>query len=76
MPDTILNSLASHGVLGLFCAAAVWWAWQKDRELTAERAARIADAKAGTEVALRLQKEVNDAVDKLADILREVRGGR
>jgi hypothetical protein len=49
------------------------YAWTKDRQLQEERDARIADAKNYNELALKLQAQVLDAVNKLADILEEMK---
>ena len=48
-------------------------AWTKDRELKAERLARIDDAQNYTQLALELQGRVINAVHKLSDILDEVK---
>ena len=45
----------------------------KDRELKAERQARIEDAQNYTELALKLQAQVIDSVHKLSDILKEMK---
>jgi len=83
-PAPLVTTIASHGLLGVMLVIVGWFAWHKDRELQAERTARIADAKGYTELALKLQAEVIGAVNKLADILEEMkklmaapsRGGR
>lgn len=73
MPESFLSSLASHGVLGIVCAILLWTLWQKDKDLTAERAARIADAQNYTKMALDLQGKVLDAVQKIGSIFDELR---
>lgn len=73
MPETFLNSLASHGLLGLVCAILFYALWQKDKDLTAERAARLADAHNFTKLALDLQGKVMDAVQKQSDLFEETR---
>jgi hypothetical protein len=81
-PLSLATSVASHGLLGIMLLVVGWVAWTKDKELQAERLARIADAKDYTQLALKLQAQVLDAVNKLADILDEMkqimspRGGR
>jgi hypothetical protein len=82
-PSPFITTIASNGLLGVMLVVVGWFAWSKDRELQAERAARVEDAKGYTELALKLQAEVIDAVHKLADILEEMkqlmtpnRGGR
>jgi hypothetical protein len=44
-PSTLAANIASHGLLGVMLVIVGWDAWSKDRELKAEREARIADAK-------------------------------
>jgi hypothetical protein len=73
-PSTpLLDPILSQGLLGVFLVIVAWWGWSKDRELKAERQARIDDAKAFTELALELQGRVINAVNKLSDILDEVK---
>jgi hypothetical protein len=72
-PSPLATTIASHGLLGVMLVIVGWVAWIKDRELRAEREARIADAKGYTDLALKLQAEVIDAVNKLADILEEMK---
>lgn len=50
-----------------------WIARSKDQELQAERLARIDDAKNYTELALKLQSQVIEAVNRLGDILDEMK---
>ncbi len=66
MPADFLTMLASHGVLGIFAAVALWSAWQKDRALTVCQEARLADSKAATEKLLQIVGSVNVAVTQLA----------
>jgi hypothetical protein len=72
-PTPLVTSIASHGLLGIMLVVVGWVAWSKDRELQAEREARVADAKSYTELALKLQAQVIDAVHRLADILDEMK---
>lgn len=72
-PASLVTTLASHGVLGIVTALALWFAYAKDRQLQDERLARITDAKSYNELALKLQAQVLDAVNKLADILEEMK---
>ena len=67
------TSIASQGVLGALLVVVGWFAWSKDRELRAEREARISDAKNYTDLALKLQAQVIEAVHKLSDILDEMK---
>lgn len=72
-PSTLTTSIASHGLLGVLLIVAGWVAWSKDRELTTERNARIADAKAYADLALKTQAQVIDSVYKLSDVLAEMK---
>ena len=51
-------------------------AWSKDRELKAERLARIEDARNYNQLSLDLQAQVINAVNKLSDILNELKKWR
>jgi hypothetical protein len=66
--------IASQGVLGAVLVIVGLFAWSKDRELKLEREARINDAKNYNELALKLQAQVLDAINKLGDILEEMKG--
>lgn len=72
-PNLILEKLAEHGPI---LALAVWGLWVKDRQLNREKDARVADAKAYTEMALKLQSSVTDSVHKVAEIIRVIQEGR
>lgn len=48
------------------CAIAMYVAWSKDKQLQDERQARITDAKNYTDLALKLQAQVIEAVNKLS----------
>jgi len=67
MPTDILTGLASHGVLGIFAAVALWSAWMKDKQLTECQEARLADSKASTEKLLGIAGQTFAAVDKLSE---------
>lgn len=72
-PSSLIAPIVSQGVLGALLVIVGIWGWTKDRELKAERLARIDDAKAYTQLALELQGRVITAVNKLSDILNEVK---
>lgn len=78
-PQTFLESLLSHGPLGIVCAILLVWIHRKDKELQTERAARVEDAKAYTTMAVALQREVMTAVAtvrELFDAQKDRRGGQ
>lgn len=70
---SLIGVLAQHGLPGIIIGLLVYWVYLKDKELKAERDARIADAKAGTQLALALQENAISAVNKLTDVFEEVR---
>lgn len=73
MNPAIFTQIASQGLLGALLIVVGWIAFRKDGELQLERQARINDAKNYTELALKLQAQVLDSVNKLADILDEMK---
>lgn len=70
---SLLSLAAQHGLPGITIGLLAYWVWTKDKEITKERDARIADAKAYTEMALKLQAQAISAVDKLTDIFEELK---
>jgi hypothetical protein len=72
-PSVLASSIASHGLLGALLVVVGWVAWSKDRELKAERDARIADAKSYTDLALKTQAQVIESVNKLSEVLSEMK---
>ena len=81
--DSVVQALLAHGVLGIVILGMGWWILRQDGAIRDERAAhsaetqaRIDDAKEGSQVALRLQAQVIDAVNKCALILDEIRQAR
>ena len=82
-PSTLTSaavaSIASHGLLGVILIIVGWVAWSKDRDLQAERLARIDDAKAYTDLALKLQAQFLDAVNRVTntfDEMKKIMAGR
>lgn len=79
-PASLVEKISSYGILGLVAALALYVAYKKDKDLQAEKDARIDDAKKGLQLALDLQAKVSGSIDKLSDILEEVKrlplGGR
>jgi len=70
---TLLGQLASQGILGTMLVIVMYVAWRKDQALQDEHDARITDAKAYTDMALKLQAQVLDSVNKLSEVLDEMR---
>ena len=81
--DAILDKIAANGPWGLVCALLVLAYWKLDRDsrerekqliaaLTAEKDARIADAKGYNDLSLRLQEKMTNAVQQLAEIYRSL----
>lgn len=68
--------LLEHGSSGLVAALMLYLFVRKDSELAAERAARIADAKGYTTLALDLQKQVMVATEKLSDVFQAIQKGK
>lgn len=72
-PSALVTSIASHGLLGVMLIIVGYVAWSKDKQLEEERAARITDAKNYTDLALKLQGQVIDAVNKLNATFEEMK---
>lgn len=76
MTEQLFSQLASTGVVGVFLVLTLL-ALKAERKrsdeiqasLDAEKDARIADAAAGTDKALSIQKQVNDNIGKLGEVL-------
>jgi hypothetical protein len=73
MPESFFAALATHGPVGAIAAALLWALWQKDKELTLERAARVKQAEAYTTLALDLQGKVITSVQTLSSVFDELR---
>ncbi len=70
---SLVGLLAQHGLPGIIIGILVFWVYMKDKELKNERDARIADAKAFTDLALKLQENAIGSVNKLTDVFEEIR---
>lgn len=68
----LVGLLAQHGLPGIIIGLLVFWVYLKDKELKSERDARIADAKAFTELALKLQETAIVSVNRLADVFDQM----
>lgn len=71
-PVSLIGALAQSGPLGIIIGLLVYWVYLKDKQLTAERDARVADAKAFTDLALKLQSDAISSVNKLSDVFEEI----
>jgi hypothetical protein len=69
MTDEMMRQLASTGVVGVLLVLALFALREKDRQLNAEKTARIEDAGKFNALAMSLQREVIAAVNKLSDML-------
>jgi hypothetical protein len=67
-PSSLASQLASHGILGIIVVILGWAYWRKDQELKTERDAHLADTKAFADQAIKLEAQVLDAVNKLAEL--------
>ena len=70
---SLVGSLSQYGLPGIIIGLLIVWVYLKDKELKAERDARIADAKAFTALALQLQEHAISSVNKLSDVFDEIR---
>ncbi len=69
---SLIGLLAQHGLPGIIIGLLACWVYLKDKELKTERDARIADAKAFTELALKLQETAIISVNRLADVFDQM----
>ncbi len=73
MEASIFTSLASHGLPGIVIFGLAAWIVLLHRELRDERRARIADVKEYTDTLMAMQRQVLGAVDKLVDVMTELK---
>jgi hypothetical protein len=71
--DTVVAALLTHGIPGCVIVVLGWWVYRKDAELSIERRARIEDARSYSELSLKLQAQVIEAVNKLSAVFDEVK---
>lgn len=69
----VLTLLLEHSSSAVVAVLMTLLWMRKDNELTTERAARVADAKDFTKLALELQNRVMDATNKLSDVFDAIR---
>lgn len=69
MTEQLIGQLASTGVVGVLLGLAILALRDKDKQLRTEMEARIADAAKFNTLAMSLQREVIEAVNKLGDML-------
>ncbi len=75
MPNTLLQQLASTGIVGLLLALALFALRDMQRQLKEEMKARIEDAAKNTQTVLALQRELIEATQQIAamlDLFRKV----
>lgn len=71
--DVVIEALTRYGLPGAVVALFAVLYVLKDRELKAERDARIGDAKNFNELSMKLQAQVIDTVNTLRTVFDEVR---
>ena len=71
--DVVIEALTRYGLPGAIVALFAVLYVLKDRELKAERDARIGDARNFNELSMKLQAQVIEAVNNLRLVLDEVR---
>lgn len=69
MDPSIVTALISHGPIGLVAVIACWVAFRKDQDLSAERAARLADAQKYAALALQIQERGLQTADTMVRAL-------
>lgn len=83
MGELIGQVLSHFGLPGAFIGWLIWQLQKKDAECKAERAekdkaiaaesaARIADARASTDLMLRLQEKIHTTIDRLAEYAERI----
>lgn len=65
-----IEKVVENGLLGALLIVALFAIWYLHRELAAERAARIQDAKDNTNLLLKIQQATTDAIGKFYDLVR------
>lgn len=76
MNENVLAPLVQYGAIGVILVVSLLALRALYQELSAERAARIQDAKDNTALLLRIQQATADAIDKLYEIAKSTRGDR
>jgi hypothetical protein len=69
----VLTALATHGLPGALIAALLAWLWFKDRELSRERDARVADARYYNDLSLKLQERSITVAENLTKAFNDLR---
>lgn len=69
MPTGTWEQIVGTGLTGALLVLALFALRSKDKDLSAEKAERINDAKVHLQLALELQKQVIIAVNKLSDLV-------
>ena len=69
LPTGTAEQIAGAGITGALLLVALFALRSKDRELSAEKAARIDDSKTNLQLIMKLQEQVILAVNKLSDLV-------
>lgn len=73
MPDVLITAFASQGVLGLATIVLARACWQLQQQVKTVQDERVADAKAVTEVVLKLVAEQHAATAELTSAIVDLR---
>ena len=71
--DAPFASIINYGAIGAICVLLIVAVIALYRDLQAEKGARIADAKAFTDIAMRFQQQSMESVNKLQALFEELR---
>jgi hypothetical protein len=69
----ILETLASHGIMGILCVILMLVIRDRQSKLEAEHEARLKDKDEATRALLALSDKVHAALDKMSEVLELVR---
>ena len=69
----VLETLASHGVLGIFCVILMLVIRDRTAKLETEHEARLRDKDEATRALLAMTEKTHSALDKVAEVLEVVR---
>lgn len=73
MEETLATALISHlGAPGVMIALFLWLYVRKDNELSAEREARIEDAREVRDLIMKVQERTNETINRVVEIRDEI----